>query len=228
MLRDVIEQDLGHLDNLLRNAEIERRENTKEQLFHHQRHRNVESRKQRSVDHLVHGVPLDPCLRPRVCDRPRPCPHPGAGDCLLAPRSVVRGALLGVRMVGPRSQHRSHRLLLVSPPRAQMALPPPHGGSSTYAMVIHGTRQGFRKKRSPTKQLTNRNALWWLWWLWWLQLVAVGCGWLQLVVVGCGWLWLVVVGCGWLWLVVVGCGWLWLLVVACGCLWLVVVGCGWL
>ena len=49
----------GHLVNLLGNAEIERRENTKEELFHHQRHRNVESRKQRSVDHLVHGVPLD-------------------------------------------------------------------------------------------------------------------------------------------------------------------------
>ena len=32
------------------------------------------------------------------------------------------------------------RLPLVSPPRAQPSLPPPHGGSSTYAMVIHGTR----------------------------------------------------------------------------------------
>ena len=45
--------------------------------------------------------------------------HPGAGDCLLATWSVVLGVHLWVRVVGHCSQHRSHRLLLVSPPRAQ-------------------------------------------------------------------------------------------------------------
>ena len=30
------------MDNLLGNAEIERRENTKQQLFNHQRHKNIE------------------------------------------------------------------------------------------------------------------------------------------------------------------------------------------
>ena len=64
-------------------------------------------------------------------------PNPGAGDFLLAPWGVVRSAHLGVRMVGHCSQHRSHRLLLVSPPRAQTALPSPPRGS---AFNVHVNR----------------------------------------------------------------------------------------
>ena len=55
--------------------------------------------------------------------------HYGAGDCLLAPWGVVRGVHLGVRVVGHRCQHRSDRLLLVSPPRAQSSLFPPLCGT---------------------------------------------------------------------------------------------------
>ena len=50
--------------------------------------------------------------------------------------------------MGHCSQHRSHRLLLVSPPRAQTALPTPPRGS---AFNIHVDRWGLSEK-SPQKK----------------------------------------------------------------------------
>ena len=79
--------------------------------------------------------------------------HPGAGDCPLAPWGVVRGAHLGVRMVGHRSQHRSHRLLLVSPPRAQTALPSPPPGS-VIAMQRHVDHWGSNKGKRALRAVT--------------------------------------------------------------------------
>ena len=146
-------QDLRHFDNRLGNH---RQLYSKElddvrQRFLHLRHRNIET-----LDDLVPdaGVPQQLPLRPGLQQCLWPLPpggpavvrgkfvvlgrtHLGAGDFLLAPWSVVRSAHLGVRMVGHCSQHRSHRLLLVSPPRAQTALPSPPRGS---AFNIHVNR----------------------------------------------------------------------------------------
>ena len=77
--RDIVEQDLGYFDNLLRI----RRERVEEaydvrQLFHHLRHRCIENlhhgSKAHEVDNVLHGVPLDSLLRPRVRDRPQAAP----------------------------------------------------------------------------------------------------------------------------------------------------------
>ena len=66
---------------------------------------------------------------------------------------VVRGAHLGVRMVGHRSQHRSHRLLLMSPPRAQTALPSPPRGS-VIAMQRHVDHWGSNKGKRALRAVT--------------------------------------------------------------------------
>ena len=146
-------QDLRHFDNRLGNH---RQLHGKElhdigQLFHHLQHRSIES-----LDQLIRDavMPLRLPLRRGLQQCRWPLSpggpaivlgkfkvlgrsHPGAGDFLLAPWGVVRSAHLGVRMVGHCSQHRSHRLLLVSPPRAQTALTTPPGGS---AFNIHVDR----------------------------------------------------------------------------------------
>ena len=65
--RDVLEEDLGHVDNLLGNRTrcIEETEDV-HQLFSHQRHRDVKNRqRKRGVDDLVHWVLLNPLLLPR-------------------------------------------------------------------------------------------------------------------------------------------------------------------
>ena len=75
--RDVLENDLGHFNNLLgnRHKSIDEPEHI-HQLFHHQRHRSIARRYPRNgVDDLVHGVPLNPLFRPgqgRHPVRPRP------------------------------------------------------------------------------------------------------------------------------------------------------------
>ena len=57
-------------------------------------------------------------------------------------------------MVGHRSQHRSHRLLLVSPPRAQTALPSPPRGSR--CAVSHEPPAWVRLERTPQKKGHSR------------------------------------------------------------------------
>ena len=63
--RDINGQDLGHFDNLLGT----RREHVEEmqeiwQLFHHLRHRIIESRQRRDkIEDLLHSAPLFPFLR---------------------------------------------------------------------------------------------------------------------------------------------------------------------
>ena len=64
--RDALEDDLGHVDNMLGNRQ-KRVEELKhvQQLFHHQRHRSVKRLQTRNgIDDLFHGVPLDTYLRP--------------------------------------------------------------------------------------------------------------------------------------------------------------------
>ena len=74
---DIIGQDLGHFDNLLgiRRELVEEMHDVR-QLFHHLRHRIVESRQRRdSIDNPLHGAPQNPLLRPgqgRKPVRPRP------------------------------------------------------------------------------------------------------------------------------------------------------------
>ena len=66
-----------------------------------------------------------------------------------------------------------NRLLLVSPPRAQPTLSPPHGGSRVASTSRHGTRWKQTRDANPLlwSALTVR-ALWWLLWLWlWLWLL---------------------------------------------------------
>ena len=77
--RDVLETDPGHIDNLHGDNRHKRGEELEDfwQLFHHQRHRNIEHwRTHECLDNLLHGVPLCPLVRPRrLCQagRPRPC-----------------------------------------------------------------------------------------------------------------------------------------------------------
>ena len=63
--RDVLDDDLGHFGNRLGNLEIERREDV-HQLFHHLRLIGVE--------HLLHGAPQNPHLRPYLEELVRPRP----------------------------------------------------------------------------------------------------------------------------------------------------------
>ena len=91
-------------------------------LFNHLQHRDIESLRELAADAAV----LDHLpLRPHLDERWRPRPTSGAGAVLWSPWGGVRSVHLWVRVMGHCSQHRSHRLLLVSPPRAQTALPSP-------------------------------------------------------------------------------------------------------
>ena len=150
-LRNSVKQDLWHFDNRLGNHRQVRGTELSDvrQLFHHLQHRNIET--------LDDFVP-DACVPLQLLPRQRPIgpaivrrelkilgrTHLGAGAKLLSPLGGVRGAHLGVRMVGHSSQHRSHRLLLVSPPRAQTALPSPPRHSR--CAVSHEPPQGFDLK----------------------------------------------------------------------------------
>ena len=73
---------------------------------HRLRHRSVENlhhgRKADEIDKVLHGVPLNPFLRPRLCENPGP--HPCASRHLI--EAVVGGCGQG---------HRD-ALLLMSPP----------------------------------------------------------------------------------------------------------------
>ena len=170
----------GHIDNLLGNVEIERCENV-HQLFHHLRHNVVKQRDQRHrVDDLLHGAPLNPHLRQHLKQR---CSPPGGwclpnvlpgihrkvlgtswgeGEHLPERSRVVLLALPTLSwpssvpwgtVVLVRGQDCSHRLLLVSPPRAQTALPSPPRSSviAMQRLVDHwGSRKGKRAVRAVT------------------------------------------------------------------------------
>ena len=98
--RDVIKQDLGHFDNLLGNRQkrVEKAHDIR-QLFHHLRHKCINNLHHGStaheVDNVLHGVPLDTLLRPRVRDRPRPHLPFGVllvaqpGECLVCRRNAL-------------------------------------------------------------------------------------------------------------------------------------------
>ena len=65
--RDVIEDDLGHVGNLLGNHRRKRVDETEDvhQLFHQQRHRIIEDLYHGSkAGKMLHGVPLDPLRGP--------------------------------------------------------------------------------------------------------------------------------------------------------------------
>ena len=100
---------------------------------------------QRVVDDLFHGAPLDlSCdltLKSRLSRAPPELQHAVVQEEVL--RAWLSGSGVAVKfisrpgrllalcaMVRVRGQGRSDRLLLVSPPRAQSSLPPPHCGSS--------------------------------------------------------------------------------------------------
>ena len=77
--RDVRSKDLGHISNPLGNGRepVEELEHVL-QLFHRLRHRRVENlhhgRKADEIDNVLHGVPLNPFLRPGLCENPGPHP----------------------------------------------------------------------------------------------------------------------------------------------------------
>ena len=75
--RNIVRQDLGHFDNLLgiRHERVEEMQDVR-QLFHHLRHRCTKNlhhgSKAHEVDNVLHSVPLDPLLRPRLGRNPGP------------------------------------------------------------------------------------------------------------------------------------------------------------
>ena len=66
---ELVDEDLGHFDNLLGDPDIVRCEDIDQQLFFHQRHRNIEHWWENG---LFHGAPLDPLLRPDLHKLVRP------------------------------------------------------------------------------------------------------------------------------------------------------------
>ena len=66
--RDVINEDLGHFNNLHGKRDVQELVNLN-QLFSHQRQRNIERRQEgRAVANLFHCVPLNPLLRPDLVE----------------------------------------------------------------------------------------------------------------------------------------------------------------
>ena len=95
--RDVLEDDLGHVDNLLgiRTQRIEETEDV-HQLFAHQRHRDVKNRqRRRGVDDLVHGVLLNPLLRPDLVEAVSPGAPELRHTVVVVERKVLCAGLLG-------------------------------------------------------------------------------------------------------------------------------------
>ena len=92
--RDVLEDDLGHFNNLLgkRYKRIDKLEHI-HQLFHHQRRRRIESQEQRGVDSLLHSAPLNPPLRPDASEAVRP--RPGGRWLVVVEKEVLHTCRLG-------------------------------------------------------------------------------------------------------------------------------------
>ena len=89
-LRDLVQSDHGHIDHLL-----DRRRQDHHQLVYQLRHRNVviEHRdRNEGLDHLLHGVPLDPCLRPRWLTQTGWSPPPRRRHFLAGAQFKVLGA----------------------------------------------------------------------------------------------------------------------------------------
>ena len=158
---------LGHVDNLLGNRRHTRDEELKNvgQLFHRLQHKNIEI-----LDDFVPDASMSLQLPPR--QRLKQCRSPLVGlpscdesskysagqNSVLVPSFCPRRASfavrhLRVRMVGHRSQYRSHRLLLVSPPRAQTALPSPPRGP-VIAMQRHVDHWGSNKGKRALRAIT--------------------------------------------------------------------------
>ena len=91
-----LEDDLGHVDNLLRNKQkrVEEVEDFR-RLFHHQRHRNIEHRQTRDgVDDLLHSVSLCPFLRHDASEAVRPRPPELRHAVVVSEVEVPRAGLL--------------------------------------------------------------------------------------------------------------------------------------
>ena len=104
---------------------------------------------------LQHGSRPHPCRGPATVRRELKVlgrSHPVLMPIFCPLDGGVRGAHLGVRMVGHHGQHRNHRLLLVSPPRAQTALPSPPRGSRF--AVSHEPPARIRLERTPKRKGT--------------------------------------------------------------------------
>ena len=102
---------------------------------------------------MLHGVPLNPLLRPDVGETVRPrtpelflkqreqLGFPLGVDRLLAPWSVVRlePCTFERRVMHGRGQLHAHGHPLVSQPREEPALPsPPRGATASIASTRHG------------------------------------------------------------------------------------------
>ena len=160
----VLKRNLGHLNNLLGQTPVEDLQDI-HQMFHHLRHKSVKiehRHKHEGQDHLLHGVPLDPLLRPWLSEWSQP-QIPGSSlynwksSGFLAALGVgLRGALCAASALAvfcPRgasfrslsavvSGHRQCHgdgLPLVTPLSAQPPLPPPPrkapGVASSHALL---------------------------------------------------------------------------------------------
>ena len=123
------------------------------QLLCHQRHRSIERQHDwRTVDDVLHGVSLDPFLRPDVSEAVRPRP----AGLFVKQLEELRFYLCtdGLRSRGAlyASDHPPFGKLcqcccdghpLMSPPRAETSLPPPLGGSRAAVNISHVTRLGL-------------------------------------------------------------------------------------
>ena len=133
-----------------------------EELLHHQRRRSIDDLHLRSKAHevgqMLHGVPLNPLLRPDVGETVRPrtpelflkqreqLGFPLGLDRLLAPWSVVRlgPSTFERRVVQGCGQLHAHGHPLVSQARAELALPSPPRGATAAVNIHHvaHTRKG--------------------------------------------------------------------------------------
>ena len=89
--RKVVNEDLGHFNNLLRHRDVQELAD-RNQLFSHQRHRNIERRQEgHAVANLFHCVPLNPLLRPDASEAVKP----GESSGTLSSSSSVKCCVPG-------------------------------------------------------------------------------------------------------------------------------------
>ena len=146
--RNVLRQDLGHFDSLLRNRQkrVEELEHVW-QLFHHLRRRIVESRQRGEVDDLLNGAPLYPFLRSghgKKQVRPRP-----AG--LFFKAEELRLGAWGSRIMAVSFISRPHTpaLAIVCPREEWCVL-----SARAIATVIRSCRNMERSRRSLCRRAT--------------------------------------------------------------------------
>ena len=83
--RDVVNEDLGHFNNLLVNRDVQELVDL-HQLFSHQRHLNIERRQ---------DAPLNPLLRPDLVEAVRPGAPELLHTVVVVERKVLCAGLLG-------------------------------------------------------------------------------------------------------------------------------------